>query len=120
MRSGTAADWLDGDGYPTEDALVRIELWSAMDIDACLQFVKSLWYYPQYVRVSNTPKAKRYRFAAAGWSGNESLVSAMEANLALRGACWVSSHRGGVHVYDVPKAWINNANQTKATPKGRP
>lgn len=47
------------------------------------------------------------RFVTHGWSGNEALASRIAATFFHQG-WWVSSHRGGLTVYEVPLAdWDN-------------
>lgn len=96
------SEWLDGNGYPTQDALEVIAYWPNPDgFEECLDFVAMLWAYPDYVTKSTEDGAIMYHFATAGWSGNEDLIGALESNLLLRAMCWVYSARGGKHVYEV-------------------
>lgn len=42
-------DWLDDDGYPTEEACERVKNWQLKDgIIPWSDFVKALWRYPHY------------------------------------------------------------------------
>lgn len=99
------SEWLDKDGYPTEDALMRITKWEVIDPIGCLDFVKDLWSYPDRVRDEVRPlpyddtRTETVRcFSTGGWSGNESLIGAMKQNFGLR-IVWVMSKRGGYHEY---------------------
>ena len=40
-------------------------------------------------------------FVTRGWSGNELIIGAMEQNHAMWSICWESSHRGGLHVFQM-------------------
>lgn len=91
---------LDGDGYPTEAALERIAAWPTRDYNGLLEYVASLWAYPDYVM--KAPEARTYVFATGGWSGNESLISALEQNILFWGMCWMSSQRGGRYEFVIP------------------
>lgn len=91
------AEWLDGDGYPTEAALDRIAKWDYTDARGCLDFIKSLWCYPAYATMENG----EYCFVTGGWSGNEALIAALESNAVLWASYWLSSHRGGKYCFEI-------------------
>jgi hypothetical protein len=44
----------------------------------------------------------------AGWSGNESIIAALEDNQAFSMLCPVSWRRGGHYVYDVQDNWVRD------------
>ena len=83
-------------GYPTEEVLNHIsQIRSGQNHKEILELVKDLWCYPNYVTVENDT----YTFRTGGWSGNESLISAMQQNLLFWSFCWEMSKKGGVHVF---------------------
>lgn len=86
----------DADGYPTEAALRKLARWPAKDINGALDFARALWHWPAYAR----KRGRRYTFITGGWSGNESVIAALEKNTILFALCWVMSKRGGLHVYE--------------------
>ena len=87
---------LDEDGYPTGDILQYIsKIRSDQSHKEILELVKDLWCYPTYVTVEEDT----YTFCTGGWSGNESLISAMQQNLLFWSFCWEMSKKGGVHVF---------------------
>lgn len=104
----------DRDGYPTDETLDRIERWPvAQQVDGvrtCLDFVVEAWD-TRYGSVHRTlmdieqaflaPDANEtfIRFATGGWSGNESLIHALQRNHIVHGLTWVMSRRGGLHIY---------------------
>lgn len=110
-------DYLDEDGYPTEAALERIKNWDYMgtDIKELFDFVKSLWCWGDtaFVMGSDVPKeyalrscenndgATWVRAATGGWSGNESLVRAIE-NSPIGMVTWRQSSWGGLHIFRIP------------------
>jgi hypothetical protein len=93
---------LDDNGYPTEYALEKITNWNLWDLESLgsfaklMEFIKTLWYYPDYV---NNDENNVYTLVTIGWSGNEDIIRAMEKNSALQCLYWYSSERGGKHVY---------------------
>lgn len=86
----------DEHGYPAEEVLDYIaQIRSRQDHKEILELVKSLWCYPAYATVEGDV----YTFRTGGWSGNESLISAMQKNLLFWSFCWEMSKKGGVHVF---------------------
>lgn len=101
----------DKDGYPTETTLKAIKAWpikSFSDVEALLDFVGRAWSYPD--RWVKAPRRfryfgqlrRRYTVSTGGWSGNESLITALESTLAWH-ISWRSSRRGGHYVLEVPQ-----------------
>lgn len=118
IASAKVEPTFDSDGYPTEETLKAISEWPASDAAGCLRFVQKAWNWPDYVNEqlsldeslviypgisSLRPKdAKHLRFATGGWSGNESLIAALNQNAVVRMLTWRMSVRGGLHIYEVP------------------
>lgn len=100
---------LDRDGYPTEETLTRIQRWPADDVNGALDYARAAWHWPESARETLTPcerelvhaaETDRYvRFATGGWSGNESIIAALNGNLDIRMRCWCLHARGGLHIY---------------------
>lgn len=99
---------LDEDGYPTEAALGKIANWDYNDSDGWFNFIKELWHLKSWGwteideidEVLNRP-VKRYYISTAGWSGNESIIFAMQENNILWHLHWYSSRRGGHYIFNV-------------------
>lgn len=102
--------WLDEDGvYPLESALEKIKNWNYNDKIGYFNFIKSLWLYadsgywtemPITTELTNKP-AIRYLISTAGWSGNESLLEALQNNYIIFSTTWVQSRRGGHYIFEV-------------------
>lgn len=85
---------LDEDGYPTEAALDAIRLWHFTDAKGWFKFIEGLWHlrswgWTEYDEPhewsdwDNQYKDKIvhcYDISTAGWSGNESIIRAMQDN----------------------------------------
>ena len=89
-------------GCPTDEALRRIEEWPAADPTGWLAFCRAAWN-TEYGKVTDRvwSDVVETRFISGGWSDNEAVVEAMAHNRLLWGRCWVSSHRGGVWVFEI-------------------
>ena len=104
-------------GYPTAAALRKLRKWDSTDQRGAFEYARSLWKWPEYVR----QRGQRYTFITGGWSGNEEVIAALEANLIIHSICWQASFRGGKHVYELPshaktmrQYHAENPKQTKA------
>ena len=106
---------LDDDGYPTDETLDYIATWkpnteheTRQQYFDLFEGIKSVWWYawwgwkeqiePHLYRKSKM--VRKYRLSTGGWSGNESLIRAMESNLWIH-TKWVQSRRGGHHIYEL-------------------
>ena len=88
------------DGYPDDQELKRIQEWPVEDFRGLMEFVLSLWWHPEYIR-QTTPR--RFLVSTAGWSGNESIISALQLNTMFWLICWQESRRGGHYKFELPK-----------------
>lgn len=97
------ADPLDDEGYPKEAALQAIRLWPVRNWQAAcelLSYVEASWENGYgSVRVEDSGNGKRVELATDGWSGHEQVVDALMANSVFGKAYWMSSSRGGKHVF---------------------
>jgi hypothetical protein len=84
------------DGYPTDRFLNGLSKSDAkQDHKDMLEAVRAIWAYPEFVTV----EGDTYTFRTGGWSGNESLISALQQNTLFWNFCWEMSQRGGLHVF---------------------
>ncbi len=108
-------EWLDESGeYPSDAALERIKAWPWEDVFGCLDFVASIWHWPDFgvshelrpeeYHVCHTDNGDRFlRLATGGWSGNEDIVGALELNWGVQAMAWQLSGRGGLHIFKYPE-----------------
>ena len=100
-------DWIDEDGYPTDEACEGVRSWPMeQGWHNMLLFVQSLWRYPDWITFEEKITwygipIYAWDISTGGWSGNESLISAMEGNSLFMAACWESSRRGGHYEFEV-------------------
>lgn len=94
------SEYLDVHGYPTDAALDKIAGWGITGHDSVkelLEFCANLWSYPDYWRTAEGVIDGRewIEIATGGWSGNESVVCALNKNKVFWALCWMRSERGG-------------------------
>lgn len=100
---------LDEDGYPTDHALDLIEKWYWTDERGWFDFIKELWYLRSWGwgeasmpnEYNPNKVVQQYHISTAGWSGNESIIRAMEKNDMMWHFTWVQSRRGGHYIFEL-------------------
>jgi hypothetical protein len=91
---------MDSEGYPTDATLKKITEWSVLSNFACrelMYYCQEAWTYHDYF----SWRGKIARVSTAGWSGNESIIAALQKNRAFWALCWVESRRGGHYRFHV-------------------
>lgn len=109
FNSKQECEWLDEDGYPTEDALELIEKWHFNDAKGWFDFIHNIWYMSSWRWGEKEDKhdfyedrkVYRYNVSTAGWSGNEGIIRAMERNSMMWHLNWVQSRRGGHYIFEL-------------------
>jgi hypothetical protein len=89
---------LDDDGYPTDAALEIIQLWHWSDVKGWFEFIQNIWHLRSWGwsegeedhEWDKGEKVYRYNISTAGWSGNESIIHAMQENGMLWHITWGS------------------------------
>lgn len=94
----------DGDGYPTDEALARLEHFEGTPLEMT-EYIKSLMKMggaeiSDGVNEWGKPR-KKLRLVTMGWSGCESVIGVLHKTL-FHFAYWQSSERGGLYVYEIP------------------
>ena len=97
------SEYLDEDGYPTEDALDKIEKWQYNDPKGWFKFIENIWHLRSWgwSEGYNENGMYQYNISTAGWSGNEDIIRAMQKNKILWSVAWVQSRRGGHYIFEV-------------------
>ena len=103
------SDFLDDDGYPTDDALEIVKLWHWDDARGWFKFIESLWAYHDWGwkekdephEFDNDKMVHRYYISTGGWSGNESIIDAMQQADFMWSLNWVQSRRGGHYIFEL-------------------
>ena len=102
-------EYLDEDGYPTEEALEKIENWSYNDPVGWFKFIENIWHLKEYCwDEKDVPHpweentiVHQYLISTAGWSGNEDIIRAMQENNILWNIHWLQTRRGGHYIFDL-------------------
>ena len=68
------------EGYPTDEALLKIENWDANDPLGLWEYIKD--YFNDHGRA--WVDGEDYKLATGGWSGCESVIQAIEDNFTVR------------------------------------
>jgi hypothetical protein len=97
---------MDEYGYPTEETLELIRNWPYTDFNGLMDFVISLWQYPDYVediKVINDfdKEVREVNISTGGWSGNEEIIGALMENTMFWIMCWQISKRGGHYRFHI-------------------
>lgn len=93
------------DDYPSDEDLETIEKWPLngyADYVALAEYVVRLWHYGEPWAKLTGKKVKTLKLSTGGWSGNESILTALEKNFMFGMLCWQKSERGGHHIYKIP------------------
>lgn len=93
-------EWSREHGYPTAADLREIREWDCTTREDQLELMRrvcELWHWTSLA--SND--AGSMSLSTGGWSGNESIIEALEANAWFWKLCFVSSQRGGHYVFEV-------------------
>lgn len=93
---------LDKDGYPTEAALKAIEEWVVFDdsVRELLDYIESIWSDYGDFRLKGK-RVLRLELITGGWSGNESIIEALQSNFMFWTMYWMESHRGGLYRFRI-------------------
>ena len=101
----------DQDGYPTDDELKRIKEWPiSEDYAEWFDFIRSCWWAADWGWYEEDAhdelfnrQVKHYSISTGGWSGNESIIEAMQENGIVWIMTWVQSSRGGHYIFEIGK-----------------
>lgn len=90
--------------YPSDQELEQIREWIVSGLSAyhaLMTFVRERWAYADcgYFDQETIGDQGIYRLHTAGWSGNESLIGAMQDNFVFWAMYWLQSRRGGHYIF---------------------
>jgi hypothetical protein len=96
---------VDDDGCPTEWGIAQVRVFHGSP-SQLVDLLEQLWWTPTLMTVDEWLDAQcrtvvRVSLATGGW-GNEQIIDTLDGSM-FHLRFWESSHRGGLHVYEVPK-----------------
>jgi hypothetical protein len=91
----------DKDGYPTDETLDAIKKWPCDDFKSLMAFCKTAWRWEDYFNTVQVENELVCTVHTGGWSGNESIVIALQDNMMFWALCWQQSKRGGHYIFKV-------------------
>tara|TARA_Y100000310_G_C20483042_1_gene715596 strand:+ start:132 stop:482 length:351 start_codon:yes stop_codon:yes gene_type:complete len=106
----------DRDGYPTDRELEVIQIWDLLPdpklpqsadsqrrraLIELLDFVRDCWHWPDWGFRTGT---RKLYLSTGGWSGNESIITALQGNVLFWSRYWYSHKRGGHYKFELPRA----------------
>ena len=99
---------MDADGYATDAELEVVKHWPvASGWVPLMEFIgTTCWWAADWGWTGpiedHEENATRYAISTGGWSGNESVITAMRENREFWHTCWYSMRRGGHYEIVVP------------------
>lgn len=102
---------MDEHGYPEKHELEQIATWDfeKRSVQDFLAEIKRFWHWPDWgyrlekrghKDILGKPCWKLF-LDTGGWSGNESVMEAIEKNFVFWVIAWVSSRRGGHYEFEI-------------------
>jgi hypothetical protein len=82
--------------YPTDEQLEKIKTWDYSDIHGLMDYIHGLW---EFAERGWSQDGSIYTLITSGWSGNESIIGALQDNAMVWALYWDSSTRGGRHIF---------------------
>ncbi len=96
----------DKDGYPTKQELRKVKEWDIDDFTGWFKYIESIWHWDDRARVYRGRncfgrRVNKAYLSTGGWSGNESIIDAMQnnKNYLWMFTCW-KSRRGGHYWFE--------------------
>jgi len=92
--------------YPTDEQLDLIRNWDINAIGGWFEYVASIWHWDDRARIYKGRDSLGHRvmkayFSTGGWSGNESIIQAMQENKNyLWMFTWWKMRRGGHYWFE--------------------
>ena len=91
---------MDANGYPESSELKRIREWPYQDAAGLMDFIRSIWWTADW---GWKQTGMVFDISTGGWSGNESIIEALQENAMFWILCWWESRRGGHYRFEIPE-----------------
>ena len=95
---------MDVNGYPTDKELKTIETWfpDEKPIIELLEYLEELWWCSEWGYKLTGKRILKLELHTGGWSGNESIIEALEKNFTFWSMYWQKTIRGGHYYFRIP------------------
>lgn len=87
------------DEYPLKDELDKVEDWDGTAV-GLIEYLKQLWWCPEWGFKLTGKRVLKLELHTAGWSGNESIIYALQENW-FWPIFWQKSRRGGHYYFKI-------------------
>lgn len=89
------------DDYPLQKVLEEITNFNVIENDVMIlvKLICDIWHWEDYAVL----KGKKLELHTGGWSGNESIITALMRNKTFWNMCWQKSVTGGHYFFKIPK-----------------
>ncbi len=113
------------DGYPTIDEIRKVVQWDGInDPFGLVDFLREIWHWQEWglekkngrTEIGRKPCLRVY-LHTGGWSGNETIIDALQENFFWT-IFWVNSHRGGHFEFEIPLDWLKGGKKDGHRSKG--
>ena len=107
--------------YPDMNNLEKVKTWNfssqsddafEKSVEEFIEFIETIWHWPDWgFSYSKQKKSGAWRLAlhTGGWSGNESIMAALQGNFIFWSMFWKLTRRGGHYYFDTEltkRKWI--------------
>lgn len=85
------------DGYPTEEELDYIKNYDLIqgNVKELLDYIEERWWMSDWGFHLTGKRVLRLQLSTGGWSGNESIIDALQSNFVFWSMYWRKTVRGG-------------------------
>ncbi len=86
------------DEYPTSEQLDRVEKWPVSDVTGLIEYVRGIWWMPDWGFMLKGKRVLYLQLHTGGWSGNEDIMESLTHNYIFWSLCW-RKHTAGGHYW---------------------
>jgi hypothetical protein len=90
--------------YPTEEELLRLTTWdcsSSESVKRLLAEIERMWWMSEWGYKLTGTRVLRLQLHTGGWSGNESIIEALQGNFIFWSMSWIRSQLGGHYWFKI-------------------